>query len=175
MPRNAAPIPAPPQQAATRCSATRLPCEVVMVPRKGLEPSRLAARAPEARASTNSATWALNGSLMAGRWFCKPPSGNHAVLILGLHGAHSAQGVADLGALVCISRHSPGHHPAPGLLPGEVFSSGPLARPDHRRPAARGQGKAGCKAQPGLHADTLTLPLAGSRTLIAAAKFAGHR
>jgi hypothetical protein len=30
----------------------------IMVPRKGLEPSRLAALPPEGSASTNSATWA---------------------------------------------------------------------------------------------------------------------
>ena len=37
-----------------------------MVPRKGLEPSRLAAHGPEPCASTNSATWARGGPLEAG-------------------------------------------------------------------------------------------------------------
>jgi hypothetical protein len=36
-----------------------------MVPRKGLEPSRLAALLPESSASTNSATWAGAALLMA--------------------------------------------------------------------------------------------------------------
>ncbi len=34
-------------------------CQPLKVPKKGLEPSRLAAHAPETCASTNSATWAL--------------------------------------------------------------------------------------------------------------------
>ncbi len=37
-----------------------------MVPRKGLEPSRLATHRPERCASTNSATWARRGQLEAG-------------------------------------------------------------------------------------------------------------
>jgi hypothetical protein len=37
-----------------------------LVPRKGLEPSRLAALLPESSASTNSATWAGAALLMAG-------------------------------------------------------------------------------------------------------------
>src|SRR5579871_4813574 len=38
---------------------------VVLVPRKGLEPSRLAAHGPEPCASTNSATWAGAAALLS--------------------------------------------------------------------------------------------------------------
>ena len=52
-----------------------------MVPRTGLEPARLAALAPEASASTNSATWALQeGASIAGG---QPPV-NAAVMTIHL-------------------------------------------------------------------------------------------
>ena len=44
-----------------------------MVPRRGLEPPRLAAHGPEPCASTNSATWAggVSGVNKASRWGCQ--------------------------------------------------------------------------------------------------------
>ncbi|ACI91595.1 hypothetical protein OCAR_4449 [Afipia carboxidovorans OM5] len=60
--RTSQPSPVAPQVSdLAGCPAAHQAVRETMVPRKGLEPSRLAAQVPETCVSTNSTTWAWGG------------------------------------------------------------------------------------------------------------------